>query len=207
MADTGESVRQELGIERIGGSQNLGVLRAIALEVSSVLTAHESMQYIAYQAWTALGQKRDAVAATNNRMIIFQRHRFRGFDFHDFLWEDVENVKINQNTFSSSLECTLTNGETYQTSNLVKDQARALYTICQQKEQEWRERRRVRMMEEERARAGGTQISLPEGGDAGQTRSAEDPVEKLAKAKEMFDKELISEAEYETLKANILQKL
>ena len=37
------------------------------------------------------------------------------------------------------------------------------------------------------------------GGDA-----ASDPVERLAKAKAMFDEELISEAEYETLKANIL---
>ena len=207
MAEPGERVQQELGIERVDESQNLGVLRAIAEEVRSVLTANESIQYIAYQAWTALGQKRDAVAATNNRMIVFQRHRLRGFDFHDFLWEDVANVKINQNTLSSSLECTLTNGDTYRTSNLVKDQARTLYTICQQKEQEWRERRRVRKMEEERARAGGTQITLPEGGDVGPTAPAEDPVAKLAKAKEMFDKEIISEAEYETLKANILQKM
>ncbi|MCY4438172.1 MAG: SHOCT domain-containing protein [Chloroflexi bacterium] len=36
---------------------------------------------------------------------------------------------------------------------------------------------------------------------------AEDPVERLAKAKSMFEQELISEAEYETLKANILQKM
>lgn len=207
MAKTGAGERQELGIERVDESQNLGVLRGIAEDVRSVLTENESILYIAYQAWTALGQRPDAVAATNNRVIIFQRHRFRGFDFHDFLWEDVANVKINQNTLSSSLQCTLTNEETYQTSNLVKDQARTLYTICQQKEQEWRERRRVRKMEEERARAGGTQISLPEGGDVGQTSPVDDPVEKLAKAKEMFDKELISEAEYETLKANILQKM
>ena len=207
MADSGEGARQELGIERIDESQKLDVLRPIAEEVRSVLTANESILYIAYQAWTVLGQKYDAVAATNNRMIIFRRHRFRGFDFHDFLWEDVANVKINQNMLSSALECTLTKGETYRTSNLVKDQARALYTICQQKEQEWRERRRVRLMEEERARAGGTQITMPEGGDVVHERVAEDPVEKLAKAKEMFDKELISEAEYETLKANILQKM
>ena len=207
MAESRESIRQELGIERIDESQNIGSLRPIVVEVRTVLTENESILYVAHQAWTVVGQKYDAVAATNNRMIIFQRHRFRGFDFHDFLWEDVANVKINQNMLSSSLECTLTNGDAYQTSNLVKDQARTLYTICQQKEQEWRERRRVRKMEEERARAGGTQITLPEGGDVGAAVPADDPVEKLAKAKEMFDKELISEAEYETLKANILQKL
>ena len=207
MAETGRTIGQELGIERVDGSQKADVLRPIATDVRSVLTENESILYIAYQAWTALGQRRDAVAATNNRMIIFQRHRFRGFDFHDFLWEDVANVKINQNTLSSSVDCTLTSGETYRTSNLVKEQARALYTICQQKEQEWRERRLVRKMEEERARAGGTQITIPESGDVGHTPPAEDPVEKLAKAKELFEKELISEAEYETLKANILQRM
>ena len=193
--------------ERIDEGQKLRVLRPIAKDVASVLTPNERVLYIAYQAWTVLGQKYDAVAATNNRMIIFQRHRFRGFDFHDFLWEDVENVSLNQNTLSSSLDCTLIDGNTYETSNLVKDQARTLYTICQQKEQEWRERRRVRSMEEERARAGGTQITMSEGGTAAPERLAEDPVAKLEKAKEMFEKELISEAEYETLKANILQSL
>lgn len=207
MGDAGESVRSELGIERIDESQNLDVLRTIAKEVRSILTPNEAILYIAHQGWTVLGQKYDAVAATNNRMIIFQRHRFRGFDFQDFLWEDVANVEMRQDMLSSSLECVLTNGETYRTSNLVKDQARALYSICQQKEQEWRERRRVRKMEEERARAGGTQIALPTGGDAATAPAAEDPVAKLAKAKEMFELELISEAEYETLKAKILQEI
>ncbi len=207
MGDAGESVRSELGIERIDESQNLDVLRTIAKEVRSILTPNEAILYIAHQGWTVLGQKYDAVAATNNRMIIFQRHRFRGFDFQDFLWEDVANVEMRQDMLSSSLECVLTNGETYRTSNLVKDQARALYSICQQKEQEWRERRRVRKMEEERARAGGTQIALPTGGDVAPAPAAEDPVAKLAKAKEMFELELISEAEYETLKAKILQEI
>ena len=61
-------------------------------------------------------------------------------------------------------------------------------------------------MEEERARAGGTQISMP-AQELTESTSAEDPVAKLAKAKEMFDRELISEAEYETLKAEILRKM
>ena len=126
----GESVRHELGIERVDESQKLNVLRPIVEDVRSVLTENESILYIAYQAWTALGQRRDAVAATNNRMIIFQRHRFRGFDFHDFLWEDVANVKINQDTLSSSLQCTLTNEESYLTSNLRKGPgADALYHL------------------------------------------------------------------------------
>lgn len=64
----------------------------------------------------------------------------------------------------------------------------------------------MRDIEEERARAGGTQITMPAASEAAGD-GASDPVARLAKAKEMFDRELISEVEYETIKANILQKM
>ena len=193
-----------LPIERIDDDQNTRTLEGIINEVSTILTENERMLYIAHQGKTVFGQKRDAVVATNNRMIIFHRQRFRGFVFDDFLWEDVKDVDIDQWMLSATITCTLTDGEVLYVSGLVKSQARAVYAICQQKEQEWRERRRVRQMEEDRAKAGGTEINMP-------TNSAEsataNPAERLAKAKAMFDEELISEAEYETLKANILSSV
>ena len=190
-----------LPIERVDEGQNKGVIRQIAKEVASILTENEKMLYIAHQGKTVFGQKRDAVIATNNRMIIFKRQRFRGFVFDDFLWEDVKDVDIDQWMLSATIKCTLTDGELLYVPGLVKAQARVVYAICQQKEQEWRERRRVRQMEEDRAKAGGTEINMPSNGAES---AASDPVERLAKAKTMFDEELISEAEYETLKANIL---
>ena len=196
----------DLGIERVDVDQDKAVLKQVASEVSEILTPNENILYIAHQGWTMLGQKLDAAVATNNRMIIFNRHRFRGFSFTDFLWEDVQDVKIREGMLASYLECRLTSQERHNIKGLIKKQTRILYSICQQKEQEWRERRRVRKMEEERARAGGTQISMPAQELTGSS-SSEDPVAKLAKAKEMFDRELISEAEYETLKAEILRKM
>lgn len=193
-----------LPIERVDEGQNKGVIRKIAKEVASILTENERMLYIAHQGKTVFGQKRDAVVATNNRMIIFQRQRFRGFVFDDFLWEDIKDIDIDQWMLSATIKCTLTDGELLYVPGLVKAQARVVYAICQQKEQEWRERRRVRKMEEERAKAGGTQITMPANGASS---AASDPVERLAKAKAMFDEELISEAEYETLKANILSSM
>ena len=88
---------------------------------------------------------------------------------------------------------------------LDKDQAKRLYGICQQMEQGWREKRRVRQMEEERARSGGVQLHVPTAGAPAPT--AEDPVEKLAKAKKMLDQQLISQAEDDTLKAEILASM
>ena len=113
---------------------------------------------------------------------------------------------MDEGMMSSTLMVTLTDSKKHAIGGIRKKQARAFYSISQQKEQEWRERRRVREMEEERARAGGTQIMMPTDGTPAEG-SAEDPVERLAKAKTMFEQELISEAEYETLKANILRKM
>jgi hypothetical protein len=92
---------------------------------------------------------------------------------------------------------------------LDKDQAKRLYGICQQLEQEWREKRRIREMEQARAASGGISIGGMPGvtGAAETPASTEDPVAKLAKAKAMLDQGLISEAEYDTLKAKILSSI
>ncbi len=207
MRDTNE----QIAIERIDPGQDKELLAHIANEVSAILTENEQFQYIAHQNWTAFGQRKDALVATNNRLIIYQRHWFGQLTFHDFLWEDVKNVTIREGFIAAHISCELTDGWTHFAGGLVKTQARALYAICQQKEQEWRERRRVRKMEEERARAGGTQITVP--GSQMTAPSSEAPneggssLDKLTQAKQMFDQELISESEYETLKANILSKM
>ena len=58
-------------------------------------------------------------------------------------------------------------------------------------------------MEEARAKSGGVYLG-PTGGAAA---PAEDPVAKLARAKQMLDQGLISEAEYESVKAKILSAM
>ena len=72
-----------------------------------------------------------------------------------------------------------------------KEQAKRLYGIAQQMEQDWREKRRVREMEEARAKAGGVYMGMPGAtpGDVGATK--EDAVVRLGKAKAMLDQGLI----------------
>src|ERR1035441_570262 len=43
-------------------------------------------------------------------------------------------------------------------AGLRKDQAQGMYRICQQHDQVWREKRRIRELEELRAKSGGVQI-------------------------------------------------
>ncbi|MCL4465453.1 MAG: SHOCT domain-containing protein [Chloroflexi bacterium] len=89
---------------------------------------------------------------------------------------------------------------------LDKEQAKRFYGIAQQMENEWREKRRVRQMEEDRAKAGGVYLGTAGVNLAG-SQTVEDPVAKLGKAKAMLDQGLISEAEYESIKAKILASM
>jgi hypothetical protein len=75
--------------------------------------------------------------------------------------------------------------------------------------EEWvREERREREMEEKRAAAGGIVLQGPV--PAGSQQSSpvqEDPVKKLTQLKAMLDGGLITEAEYEAKKADILSRM
>ena len=185
-------------------SQDSDLVRGVAADVAKILTPNEDVLYIASQNVTAMSPRPDCVVATTNRVILYRQDVLGRVSFADFLWQDVKNTHIGQGMLSSRFTVELTDGRSEVMDNLDKDQAKRLYSVCQQMDQEWREKRRVRTMEEERARAGGIYMAPPDTSDA---VSREDPVDKLAKAKAMLDKGLISDIEYEALKAKILSSL
>jgi hypothetical protein len=177
-------------------SQDQPALQAVAEDVGKVLTPNEEILYVAMQNETALSLKKDAAVATSNRLILYRPAVLGRVAFDDLQWQDVRNVAITQGMLSTALAVEAADGRVLGMDNLDKDQAKRFYGIAQQMEQEWREKRRAREMEEARARSGGVHLAGP--------AAAEDPVAKLAKAKQMLDQGLISEAEYDALKAKIL---
>jgi hypothetical protein len=97
---------------------------------------------------------------------------------------------------------------------LHKDQAQAMYRICQQHDQVWREKRRVRELEELRAKSGGVQISGQAGYSSQPAYSGADaagaesePARRLRQAREMLEAKLISDSEFESIKAKIVSGL
>jgi hypothetical protein len=185
-------------------SQEAGDVQGIAADVGKILTPNEEILYVAAQNVTALQIKKDAVVATSNRAICYRPSVLGRVAFEDFQWQDVKNARIVQGVLSTQFLVETLDGRAATMDNLDKDQAKRLYGICQQMEQEWREKRRVREMEEARARSGGVHLGAPA---AAAAAPAEDPVAKLAKAKQMLDQGLISEAEYDSLKAKILSSM
>jgi len=97
---------------------------------------------------------------------------------------------------------------------LPKDQARMLYRIAQEREEQMREFRRQRSMEE--TRAGASQIVINNGGPASvpvpsvqppTSPSKEEPLARLQKAKAMLEAGLIEQAEFTALRDRILAEL
>jgi len=197
------------------GDEDRGVRRALE-HLSSVLTANETLEAWAIQRRLfALKQRRLVVAATSGRFLALKRGMFGGFTLTDIRWQDLKEVKIEVGIIGACLTLAafaspdLASASAQTTAfvydGLRRDQAEALYRIAQGHDQAWREKRRVRDLEEMRARAGGIQVgnlaaSAPDG-------ASPDATQRLQHAKSMLDARLISDSEYEALKAKIISQV
>ena len=194
-----------------------------ALEIlRGLLTADETLEAWAMQhRLFALGHRRLCVAATSGRFISLKRRLLGGYDSDDIRWQDLKEARIRAGILAADLTLTAQASSdmsigadinriwTFQ--GLCKDQAQAIYRICQHHDQVWREKRRVRELEELRAKSGGVQIgnnpaAYGPGGE-GAAGGESEPTRRLRQAREMLDAKLISDAEYESIKAKIVSGL
>jgi hypothetical protein len=187
-----------------------------------LLTAGETLEAWAVQhRLFALAHRRACIAATSGRFISLSRHLLGGYDSADIRWQDLKETRIRAGIIaadltliaqaSSDLNLSSVTNRVWTFQGLCKDQAQAIYRICQQHDQVWREKRRVRELEELRARSGGVQIGAGTGSAAAGAAAAEggesDAARRLRQAHEMLDAKLISDAEYESIKAKIISGL
>ncbi len=184
-------------------------------ELRSVLIPGETVEAYAIQMRLfALLHRRLLLAATSGRLIVLTRKLLGGFDVTTVRWQDLEEVTLRVGMLSADLAlragkatdlASLGAGGAQQVQfrGLRRSQAQAVYRICQSQDQAWREKRRVRELEELRARSGGIQVSA---GPAvvGGAPAESDAVRRLQEAKQMLDARLISDAEYEAIKAKII---
>jgi hypothetical protein len=182
--------------------------------LNSVLTTDEKLEAWAIQRRLfALSHRRIALGATSGRFLSVVRPLFGGFELTDVRWQDLKEVHLRVGVLGASLTLTAYTGSdlasasgptrTLSFEGLRKDQAQALYRICQAHDQAWREKRRVRDLEELRARSGGIQIGA--GAPVAPAGAGEsDAASRLRNAKSMLDSGLITDSEYEALKARII---
>ena len=189
-------------------------------QLRAVLVPGETLEAWAVQRRLfALTHRRMLVAATSGRLIGIRRGLFGGYTPVDVRWQDVEDARLHVGIFGAALTTRWLNredlasrehastGATVSVVGLRKAQAERVYRVCQAQEQQWREKRRVRDLDEMRAQAGGVQIGMPGAAGAGSSGGDGDALVRLQRAKEMLDNRLITDAEYESIKAKIVDRL
>ncbi|MBV9346146.1 MAG: hypothetical protein JOZ03_14280 [Gammaproteobacteria bacterium] len=184
-------------------------------ELRSVLIPGETLEAVAVQRRLfALWHRRLLLAATSGRLIVLARKVLGGFDVTTIRWQDLEDVTLRVGMLSADLALRAAKAadlaslaaagtQSVEFRGLRKDQAQAVYRICQAQDQAWREKRRVRDLEELRARSGGIQLSTGAAAPAA-AATGEDAVRRLQEAKQLLDARLITDAEYEAIKAKIV---
>lgn len=182
-----------------------------------LLTSGETLEAWALQhRLFALTHRRVCVAATSGRFISLSRRLLGGYDSSDIRWQDLKETRISAGILcadltliakvSSDMNIAPESNRELVFDGLRKDQAQSIYRICQQHDQVWREKRRIRELEELRAKSGGVQIGNSPAfsdGDSGQS----EPTRRLRQAREMLDGKLITDSEYESIKAKIVSGL
>jgi hypothetical protein len=196
------------------GMDQTAAARPLA-QLRSVLIPDETLTAWAIQRRLfALWHRRLLLAATSGRLIVLRRKLLGGFDVSTIRWQDLEEVTLRVGMLGADLalragkatDLTSLGAQSSQRlefAGLQREPAQALYRICQAQEQAWREKRRIRELEELRARSGGIQVTTSPAADG----SAEgDAVRRLKEARQLLDARLITDAEYEAIKAKIISQ-
>ena len=164
----------------------------------------------------ALFSRRSVFAVTNSRIINLQRGLIGGYTMRDYQWKDLEDAKISENVLPEICGSTLT--FTFSQFPLImfypdSKTASDIYKVAQLQEQAWEEKRRIREMEETRAQAGGisignTAIPSPTGSTSNNDKSisTSDIADELLKIKELLDKGILSDVEFQEMKSKILSR-
>src|SRR5471032_949179 len=198
-------------------ADDLGLTTALAT-LQGLLTSGETLEaWAAQRRLYALNHRRELIAATSGRFISLKRRLFGGYDSADIRWQDLKETRISAGIIaadliliaqsSSDLNIGAEVNRVWSFEGLHKDQAQAMYRICQQHDQVWREKRRVRELEELRAKSGGVQISGNHAGYGAAAGAESEPARRLRQAREMLDAKLITDSEFESIKAKIVSGL
>jgi len=196
--------------ELVTEEQDPKVIEKVLPKVQEYCTSNEEVQYIAVQKKTlGVNFSPDCIALTNKRIILIRPKSFGlSLDFKDFSWMNVADVHMKEGVFAATITIKTTTGQTDSMEDIPKAQARRLYRFAQEMEETKKEERRQRDLEDKRAVAGGgITINTPSHQPQVTAAPVEDPMEKLTKLKSMLDMGILTQAEFDAKKADILSKM
>ena len=182
----------------INSEQKQELVEKVLQYAKKVFTNNEKHLCVVVQQKPILNLLPHSIIVTNKRVIRFIPKIFSE-TFEDFLWKDLKEAHISEKLLGCKIILEFKNG-TIVLDKLPKNQAKKLYTIAQEKEEEWIEKNRLRRLEDERAASGGSQISVTTGSEQSNTKV------KLVELKNLLEDGLITQDEYHKKKDVILKE-
>ncbi len=187
--------------------QDPAVVQTVLERVQQIMTSGENVLYVAVQKGPLAKVSPDCAVLTNRRLVIYRPKLLGRVTFEDHGWRDLHDAKLQENILGATFTLTTVSGKELTIEHLPKAQARRLYAFAQEMEEQVREERRSRDLEEKRAAAGGVFVASPHAAVPLSPADASDPVQRLKALKEMFQAGLISASEYETKRAEIISRM
>ena len=174
-------------------------------EIKKYLVGSEELVATITQAVTTSAK---TILLSNERLIIFESSIMKS-SFKDYYFRDIKDVQFEVSAFSGG---TITinadkgnNAGVVVVKDLPLEESKQFYAMLQEIERNWWEKKRILDLEEKRAVAGGSNISMTAPQTATSPAPAADDLEsKLIKVKNLYDKGLITEEEYKARKEKLL---
>jgi hypothetical protein len=187
----------------------------VLAKLRDMLSSDEPVIYLAIQKRPGLTLIPDSIALSNKR-IVFCIPENLGLttNFITFYWADVKEVSFKEGFLGSKFILVPQRGENVSIDYIPKVQARKLYQFCS----EQMEKHKlippgigIVMQNENLEDDYASYIEVKDEVDsftvAEKDHTEDDLIQKLEKLKILFEKQLISQAEYERKKADILSQL
>lgn len=195
-------------------------------KLNDLLTSGEELLYLAVQKKPAVNLLPDSIAISNKRIFYCEPGNLGlTMNFKDISWKNIKEVSFKEEFFGSKFICVPQQGENIVTEFIPKVQARKLHQAANEQLDAFKEMVRQQKLEENRAAASAITIPTPvldkvfdlpiEEAEVIAPLAPQPVIEepedeatlKLRKLKSLFDKQLITQEEYETKKAAVLDSL
>ncbi|MEK6234596.1 MAG: PH domain-containing protein [Planctomycetales bacterium] len=198
---TGKTVWQRF----TGEKQDPKLVQQVMDKVQGVLMRNEEVLYVAVQHKVVLNFAPDCFVLTTKRFMIYKPGLLGGVSFDDYVWRELADAKIKEHMMLATITMQTAAGKLLKLDNIPKDQARKVYRIAQEQEEEALLERRRRDREDRQVMVAAPMAApMPSAATPAEKPAEKSPVERLGELKGLLDAELISQEEFDAKKAEIL---
>lgn len=197
-------------------------------KLNDMLTSNEELIYLAVQKKPAVNLLPDCIAVSTRRIFYCEPANLgMTMNFKDISWKSVKEVSFKEGLLGSKFICVPQQGENIVTDYIPKVQVRKLYQAAYEQLENFKEEQRKQEAEEKRPAASPVTVNASPQGFADYSHIEEavvvpepaavtapaapehedETTVKLRKLKTLYDKQLITQEEYEAKKATILDSL